>query len=212
MTPLLENLKTLSYSHYFCLRLLKRHEREHLTQLWHDTASIRCIPLTVHQPLAGFIRLTWWRDNSHRNNQQLNSDFHAFLNAFEFWFEDQDFEKLLHFTTHSERYFFSLSLQAMDLAADAAYAAAMGQCFGIKFALQAADHLRFDLTPEHIACLLQEFDSAYQKVNAIEPKQRPPFHCLKGALKLWRKAYQGQPLAFSVSAIQWSLFKTKLLG
>lgn len=80
-----ESLRSKSYPYYFCFLTLPRQFQDTLALFWGIAAEIRFIPLNVTNPLAGFMRLTSWRDRLITWEMEDKVDW---LNTYEVFFDE----------------------------------------------------------------------------------------------------------------------------
>lgn len=209
-----ESLRSKSYPYYFCLLTLPRSKREALSLLWGIAAEIRFIPLSVTNPLAGFMRLTSWRD---RLLTAGLDEMIEWLNCYEVFFDDTI--TLQHGWPnyiYPEALLFQQSLFILqkDPNIELVKAATLlGNVLGLIYLLQSEQKFGFATDNDFKHQLAEEIKNHLLQFNSIYPlpKSCRGLFSLSGYCTVWLQHYciQYQPVTLTEPVIQWSILKQR---
>lgn len=210
-----ESLKTKSYPYYFCLLTTPRHKQDALALLWGIASELRFVPLSVTNPLAGFMRLAAWRERLPTWGMENLIDW---LNTYEVYFDET-----ISIKTHWPQYIEGESLLvshslhfllpgAWPLLIDAARV--LGEILGLIYLLQ-SDH-KFGFASdqpfkEELATAVKSRLITLKKLNDI-PKECHSLFSLLGYAQVWYNKYTKTytPVTLTEPTIQWSILKHRL--
>lgn len=210
-----ESLKTKSYPYYFCLLTAPRNKQDALALLWGIAAEVRFIPLKVTNSLAGFMRLTTWREHLSLWGMENMIDW---LNTYEIYFDEA-----INLKTHWQHYIegeallmhHSLQLLTPHTSPPLAEASKhLGQALGLIYLLQ-SDH-KFGFADD-LAFKKELTLSISTHLKALKSLPNIPSECrclfaLIGYCDAWLKRYSQtyQPVTLTEPTIQWAILKQKM--
>lgn len=210
-----ETLKVKSYPYYFCLLTTPRKPQDALALLWGIASELRFIPLSISNPLTGFMRLTAWRERLTTWKMQNLIDW---LNTYEIYF-DEAISIKTHWPQYIESEAILLHHSLLLLKPDASQnlieaSKTLGQILGLIYLLQ-SDH-KFDFRMDKL--LQEELVAAVKdrlaKVNGLDsiPRDCRCLFSLIGYCEAWLAKYieTYSPITLTEPMIQWAILKQRL--
>lgn len=212
-----ESLKAKSYPYYFCLLILPKHSRASVALLWGLAAEIRFIPLSVTNPLAGFMRLTSWRDWLLAQSMTQAIDW---LNTYEVFFDETTtIQENWPTYIKGEALLLSQSLfmvQKDPTSAMVEAATLLGEVMGLIYLLQS--ERKFGLAADMLfkKNMVKQIEDRLFYLKSIYPvpKNCRGLFSLIGYCKAWLRRYcvTYQPVTLTEPVIQWAVLKQRMLN
>ena len=212
---LLESIKDKSYPYYFCLLTLPRHQQVALTPLWGIAAEIRFIPLSVINPLAGFLRLTAWRDSL--SSAQM-THLIEWLNTYEVYF-DERVDLKVQWLSYIQGESILLHQSLLLLAPEASPALeeaskALGEVLGLIYLMQSEHRFRFRNDSPFKKELILSIKSRLEKLKQLKniPREAHGLFALLGYCKDWLQEYSKtfHPVTLGEPVIQKGILKQRI--
>lgn len=210
-----ESLKTKSYPYYFCLLTIPRNRQDALALLWGIAAEVRFIPLSITNPLAGFMRLTSWRE---RLLSWKMGGYIDWLNTYEVYF-DETISLKTHWLQYIESepllLYHSLLLLKPDASPPLIEASkTLGQILGLIYLLQSAHKFNFATDQSLKKELATGVNTrlAVLKDLASIPKECRSLFSLIGYCEIWYDKYikTYNPITLTEPTIQWAILKQRI--
>lgn len=212
---LTESIKTKSYPYYFCLLTTPRNKQDALALLWGIAAEIRFIPLSVTNPLAGFIRLTAWREHLSSWGMDNLIDW---LNTYEIYFDET-----INLKTHWHQYIESESIllhqSLLLLNPDASphlkeASKTLGQTLGLIYLMQG--EYKFGFANDH-AFKKELAISVNSRLETLKnltnvPRESRSLFALIGYCNNWFRKYAEtcHPVTLTEPTIQWAILQQRI--
>ncbi|WP_032113036.1 hypothetical protein [Candidatus Paracaedibacter symbiosus] len=215
-----ESLREKSYPHYFCLLTTPRKFQDALAFIWGIAAEIRFIPLTVTNTLAGFMRLTAWRDRLQTWQQDELIDW---LNSYEVFFDEsliikKQWPEYIKGEMLLMRH--SLLLLQKEPSPEIIEAAeALGKTIGLIYLLQSDRKFGFEADAPFKSRLTKVIEDHLATLNRLRkiPKECRSLFALSGYCHMWLKQYKKAyhpvtltPLKISLAILKQKLYPTYL--
>lgn len=210
-----ESLKAKSYPYYFCLLMVPRKQQDALALLWGIAAELRFIPLSITNPLAGFMRLTAWRERLISWGMENLIDW---LNTYEVYF-DETISLKTHWPHYIESEAILLHRSLLLLKPDASppfieASKILGQILGLIYLLQSDHKFGFATDQTLKEELVTEVKSLLTTVKGLDsiPKECRSLFSLIGYCEAWLKKYSEvyHPITLTEPAIQWAILKQRV--